>query len=454
MPMRHLVVALVWAVSLAATGAGLGAQAPQLIRAISGPSGRVVGNDLVIDDVRDRFVYPQDRSLVVYFEWRVPAGSHVLSATWKQPDGRVAVVSPDVQIQTSGAHTFELAGKALDPLYSLDRIVKTYLPSTVWVDRLDQQGDRIDRSSGFVLAPGVIATAFQSIDAAAALAIEFADGRRVSPAGIAAVSRMGDWALLRADTGQVAPIPRARQGPAVGANVAVFDTSNDQRTAIVSRVLSIATPAGYPPRMLLRPGVEPAAVGGPVISEDGSVVGMVGASLTPGSRPDPRVPRPLAGAEVSGPADTSGAILLADVPEAPPLAVTTLGQLAAQGTLTPLLQPTPEFISGGISLTASAGASATPYGAEFSRGGNGTVTVYSTWRTQRNTRATKGTLAVTVYDAANHPHARAAKPVSLARAAQRFEVSFPVQALPVGYYRIDVAWNDAPVWRGYVHIAE
>ena len=77
------------------------AQAPRLVRSLSGPSGRVVGAQFVFDETRNRFVYPQDQSLTVFFEWEAPPGNHVLSASWKQPDGRVVSVSPDVKIETT-----------------------------------------------------------------------------------------------------------------------------------------------------------------------------------------------------------------------------------------------------------------------------------------------------------------------------------------------------------------
>lgn len=72
-----------------------------LIRSLSGPSGKVVGSKFVFDQVRNRFVYPEDKSFIVYFEWEGPVGSHTLTAFWKQPDGRTAVISPDVKIEST-----------------------------------------------------------------------------------------------------------------------------------------------------------------------------------------------------------------------------------------------------------------------------------------------------------------------------------------------------------------
>lgn len=50
------------------------AESPRLIRSLSGPSGRVVGPKFVFDDTRNRFVFPQDKSLTVYFEWEAQPG--------------------------------------------------------------------------------------------------------------------------------------------------------------------------------------------------------------------------------------------------------------------------------------------------------------------------------------------------------------------------------------------
>jgi hypothetical protein len=81
--------------------AASGADEFHLIRSLSGPSGKVEGSRFVFDQVRNRFVYPQDKSLIVYFEWEGPPGSHVLTAFWRQPDGRTAAISPDVKIESA-----------------------------------------------------------------------------------------------------------------------------------------------------------------------------------------------------------------------------------------------------------------------------------------------------------------------------------------------------------------
>jgi S1-C subfamily serine protease len=486
--MGRTAVIVALGLSLVGAPALVGAQAPALVRSLSGPSGKVIGDDFVIDDVRSRFVYPQDNSLVVYFQWTVPAGDHVLSATWKQPDGRVAVVSPDVRIQTTsddlrsywtfaigpgrspgiwtvevridgqpaGAHTFELVGQDLEPRFTLDRVFKTYAASLVWIQKLDEEGRRIDRGSGFVLAPGVVATAFQAIDAAVTLDVTFADGRRIRPSGILAASRTADWALLGADTGSVAPIPRAdpRDAVAVGARVALFGSTGEVRTASAAEIGGVAAPAGYGRRMLLAPPADGEAQGGPVIDERGRLVGILGATLTPGGRPDQRVARlrPWTAAPTAG--NWGAATLIGEVPTQWPAAGKTLVQLLADGTLTPPMHPMSEFLAGGVTTDALQDRSILRHEDEFSNHDDAPIRVFSDWQKLKTTKTSKGTVSVTLHDAENRLRGTASKAVSLRNDELRVAFSFAARQLPAGYYRIDTCWNGEPVWRTYVRIVE
>src|SRR5215471_15283983 len=101
------------------------AQDVKLVRSISGPSGKVAGAKFQFDSVRSRFVYPQDKSLIVFFEWDAPTGTHVLTGLWKQSDGRIATMSPDVkmEIQTRQLNcywTFELAEGMQNGVWTLE----------------------------------------------------------------------------------------------------------------------------------------------------------------------------------------------------------------------------------------------------------------------------------------------------------------------------------------------
>ena len=56
----------------------------RLVRSLSGPSGKVEDAKFVFDESRTRFIHPQDKSFVVYFEWDGPSGTHTLTGLWKQ----------------------------------------------------------------------------------------------------------------------------------------------------------------------------------------------------------------------------------------------------------------------------------------------------------------------------------------------------------------------------------
>jgi hypothetical protein len=68
-----------------------------------GAAGKVVGSKFVFAETRNRFVYPQDKTLTVYFEWEAPPGMHVPSGSWRQPDGRIATISSDVKIESQSS---------------------------------------------------------------------------------------------------------------------------------------------------------------------------------------------------------------------------------------------------------------------------------------------------------------------------------------------------------------
>ena len=72
-----------------------------MVRALSGPSGKVIDNRFVFDETRSRFEYPKDKRFVVYFEWTGPAGDHTLTGIWRGPDGRALQISPDVRLKSS-----------------------------------------------------------------------------------------------------------------------------------------------------------------------------------------------------------------------------------------------------------------------------------------------------------------------------------------------------------------
>lgn len=460
--------------------------APRLVRSVAGPSGVLRGAQFVVEDVRNRFVYPQDRSLTIYFEWEFTPGEHVLTATWRQPDGRIVSVSPDVKVQTTtsavncywifgiaptlaagtwsveiridgqpaGSHAFELAG--VDPAggrMTLDEVFKKYAASIVRIHRMDETGRRMDIGTGFVLAPNAVATAFQVVDSATTLEVEFSDGRRVPTVDTLAVSRLGDWAVLRVDTASLIPVPVADQRPVpVGARLAFFDESAGTRGIEPVDVTAASSFPGYGGRIRVTTAVSRAAVGGPLIDERGSVVGILGGSLNPGSRLGQRVLTQYPELDRGGHSNLATAV--ADV-RVESSTHRTLGQLKSDAVLTPALEPMPELVTGGTTSELSKDAADRRFRevAEFSSREHSTIAVYTYWI--KRAKVSKGEVSAAIFDADNRRVGSIApKKISLKGTEQRFSFALPVKGIPPGRYRIDTYFDGRPVWRNHVQVTD
>jgi hypothetical protein len=249
----------------------------RMIRSLSGPSGKVVEGKFVLDEIRNRFVFPRDNSLVVYFECKAPKGDYTLTAYWKDPQGRTVAISPDAKIQTTneelnsywilmvdaskpsgiwtvemrangqpvGSHSFELyvpetpkvqQGVAAHATPTLNELYRTVSKSLVWVYKLDAAGRRTDTSSGAVIAKDAILTAFQSIDVAAKIEIELSDGIKSPIEEIIACNRFEDWALLKASTRDVPPIKIGKPEAIVIGEQSIVFSVDPGRSRIIGAV--------------------------------------------------------------------------------------------------------------------------------------------------------------------------------------------------------------------------
>jgi S1-C subfamily serine protease len=314
------------ALLVASFAAAASADEFRLIRSLSGPSGKVAGAKFVFDQVRNRFVYPQDKSFIVYFEWEGPAGGHVLTAFWKQPDGRTAAISPDVKIesatkqlnsywtfiltdgmasgiwtveiridgQPAGSQPFEIV--APEPVVpspqpaeikppSMDDIFRDASRSMVWVHKIDAAGRREDTALGFVTGKNRVATSFQAVDAATKLQLEFSDGRKVETDTLAACSRTGDWALIEADTLAIAALPPGDPKlVTVGERLIAFNVENGARAIGGVDISGRRSVPGFGERIQISSALASEAAGGPLLDLWGRAVGILGGSIVPGAR--------------------------------------------------------------------------------------------------------------------------------------------------------------------------
>lgn len=484
---------LLLALILLATITVLGAQPTplRLVRSLSGPAGKVVGARFVFDETRSRFVFPQDKALVIFFEFEAPPGDHTLSGIWKKPDGTTYSISQDVRIQTNGtelnaywsfelypalpsgvwtlevrvdgqpgaSHQFELVipGGPTGPTpLSIEQIYQSTLPSMVWIHKLDATGRRVDTGSGFVIGKDRVATAFQLIDAAAGLEIEFAGGRIVKVDQVWNANRLEDWALLQANTLDVPPLARdAAKASYIGERLTVFNVETGLIRAIGGvDVTGRQKDDLFGERIQISPSTSVESVGGPLLTPSGKVTGILGGSKLPGSRVHPD-----GVLRVNGPDWTSltrvSATPLGQVPETGLETPVSLKTLRDTGALCAPITTFASFAYGGttLKLPADPSAPASRDVTDFSKK-DPAVVVYTFW--QKKDKEAKGTIGAKVYDIQNRllltvPPKKTSIPQE---APMRSAFSFPPANLSKGTYRVDVLWQDQVVWRAFFRIVE
>jgi S1-C subfamily serine protease len=469
----------------------------KFLRSLSGPNGKVEGNRFVFDESRTKFVYPQDKSLIVYFEWDAPAGSHVLSGIWKGPDGRPVSLSKEINLETpnrelrafwqfqlvagmaggiwslevrvdgqpAGSHVFEITmpepvapavtnvqpvgATAPPPQPTLDEVYRRTLASMVWVHRIGRMGRRIDLGSGFVVGKDMVLTAFQNVDAAEELEIEFTDGRLVRTIELTAANRLQDWAVVQVDTRDIPPLEREpSDATLVGARLIVLNAENNKTRGIGGVDISGRQDMpGFPGRIQINPSLNPEAAGGPLLSLYGRVVGVLGGSLTPGARYERQVTTIAIGSiGIYSVVRAATPIKLVGNESTP----TSLRTLLTTGILTAPISPLPNFSYGGTTnnVPRDALAATGPNVTDFSHR-DPFVWVYTWW--QKKDKAGKGMISANVYDSLNRVRIKTAPAkASLQEGSPtRFAFSFSPAKLERGTYRVDILWEDQIAWRTF-----
>jgi hypothetical protein len=461
------------------------AQEIQLRRSLSGPSGHASGAAFVFDEIRARFVYPQDKSFVVYFEWLAPPGLHTISAVWKPPEGQSSM-SPDVKVDLAsgplsaywtftihegdssgvwtldtrvdgapgGTHSFELFVPAVPKTEmfpprrpTTDELYRTAQSSLATVSSLNAAGDRIDTSLGFIYAQDRVATAFQSIDGASAVSVTFADGSEVRTDSLAGWNRSSDWALIAVPTGSRKALKTSSSAAAkVGEKALAFTLENRKDT--VAAVVEITGRTREPVRF--NPALPAVSAGSPVLDADGAVMGIVGAWDTPGYR----IPSTVAAASptVWSANEAVGAMAPIEIVGSQK-EVTALRSLATSGTLTPAMTP---FVSLTYATTTDVPNKSADLPdrniSEFSRR-NPNLSVVSLW--ERRSRAKGAQVGIAIYDASNRKRAEGPpKKVSFGDTPTRVMQSLSLAGFEPGAYRVDILADGNVVWRRVVKVID
>ena len=492
------VISLTAAATLSAMQAG-GVQASgprtKLVRSVAGSKGASQGSSFIMADPRTTFYVPDDRQVIVYFEWEAPRGTHHCEGTLRGPNGQLAVMSsfdyPATELKFGGYWTFPLFENTSPGLWTFEsrvdgefsgslnfEIVSAKKPpvvasadvaptpadiyarisaATVLIEKLDPKGRPFDTGTGFFLSDGMLVTSFQTIDAAHTLRITLPDGSQRQSTEIVAWNRRQDWIILKVDGGKSGKLKRTDdKSVTIGDHCYWLDTKTDGGRVISDgQIVGKESHEGWGDRLSLSGLFNSVSTGGPVLNDRGEVVGLLGGTL-PGSfiRQLTRDPQSYsAGGRIFTTTGTAVPIVLVNssTSDNP----TTLQALWATGQFTGPVTASDHvsfgMITQGKPQKKGKALLSREMNLEFTRQDQATIIVafqgIDSWKSTEQLR---------VYDVDNHvlvtgPSVK----ISLGRGeTQERAWSFPLAPMRPGVYRADALVGEEVAWREYFRIRD
>jgi S1-C subfamily serine protease len=163
------------------------------------------------------------------------------------------------------------------PIQTPDTMLKRLGPSVVRIVANDANGDPITQGSGFLISStGLVVTNYHVIKGSATLALSYENGHRIDVEGIAASDPEGDLALIKIRGSLPGPLQFANGDPpahgepvfAIGNPLGVNNSISDGTVSGMrkdnSGVMLIQTSVA----------ISPGCSGGPLLNEDGKVLGV------------------------------------------------------------------------------------------------------------------------------------------------------------------------------------
>lgn len=466
-----------------------------LLRSVSGTESTLQGDQLIIHDPRTSFYLPDDKKVIVYFEWEGTPGRHQFEGLWKDPRGKVVAVADfeyeakkerfaaywelnltegmqtgwwaleaRVDGQSAGSHSFEVVTAARPELptrrvLTLDEIYQRALDASVFIEKLDGTGKVIGTAVGFRVAPhGNVVTAFHAVDGAARLRVIAREGQFNLDA-VLAWDRRRNYAVL--------PLPATNPSRALAAAEADSWKVGDRVLgldvpALGNRVImdgNITGKNNFPEvgeRLNLSMPVRDEASGGPVLNEYGEALAIAQASLRllPGSwsLTSGYGALPLSNLVVMGGAV---ALPLTALPQSLPSAPTSLAELAQRGVLIPPLVNSEDVFMGRLArevVKRHGMLDAIDERAEFRRS-EGAVHVVLTWSPRRKG---KFTTVLRIYDLDNRLLVET-KPAKISFSPNEMKYSswkLAFNQVPSGIYRAEVLLDNTPAWRTFFRLTD
>jgi S1-C subfamily serine protease len=482
-----------------------GAQAVEpkfrLLRSVSGSKGSEQGGVFVVADPRTVFYVPEDAQIVAYFEWEGPLGTHQLEGVWKNPEGKVVVLSDfkyeakqrrfgaywtlklsetvpsgvwtiesRIDGELAGTHTFQilLAPRPASALpghrvFSPAEIYRRALEASVFLERLDANGERLGTGTGFFVGATYVVTGFEVVDAASSVRLILSDGRRLLAQGLAGWNRREDWAVLSTPLVEISRLPLAKPNSwAVGDRCYALDVPQEWNRIIVDgNITGQQALAEFGPRLNLSFSLQSQASGSPAFNEYGEVIGIaVRHSMLPGS----------ASLDVLGggfPMNllSGGTSFLVERSLAVPISLVSWPAESTPPTPFAELFRTSQFVAplvryrnilrGTLALGLDKKGTlpqAVDEKFQFTRR-DGEIVVYLMWDPKERI---KSAAYCRMYNLDNRLLADS-KPLKVNLNPGRTAVSswrLAIATLPPGIYRVDVVLDASPVWRTFFRIAE
>jgi len=478
---------------------GVAPSGPQvhLARVLVGAKGEQRNGSFTMTEPRSVFYVPDDREVVVYFEWEGVRGTHHCEGYVRGPGGQFATMSSFDYVATQtrfagfwrvplsessppGNWTFEsrvdgesagqvsfqivVTARPADlvkerPLPTPADIYTRAVAATVELEKLDAQGHLLRRSSGFFLKDGTVITSFRSIDGAAALRLRLSSGKNLPSPPIAAWNRHQDWAILATDETSN-PSLKLAEGKTwnVGDHCYWLSLKTDgSRIISDGQIVGLKSPPSWGDRIDISGVYDSAGLGGALLNDQGEVIGILGGALpesllsgfTSQSQGD--------ASEISF--ATSGGIAIAAnlLPQSLPTTPVTLPYLWSKGQMTPQVTASKYVLFGMLTQGEKIkGKNFVPgerdLKVRFQRGD----TTASVLIHFANSETFKSTTAIKLYDVDNQLLA-SGKPeklnVNRGELAERMW-QLPLSNLPTGIYRVDIELADAVAWRQYFKLVD
>lgn len=466
-----------------------------LLRSVSGTESTLQGDQLTIHDPRTTFYIPDDKKVIVYFEWQGTPGRHQFEGLWKDPRAKVVVVADfeyeatkerfaaywelnlTDQMQTgwwslearvdghsAGSHSFEVVIAARPDLptrrvLTLDEIYQRTLDASVFIEKLDAAGKVIGTSLGFRLAPhGNVVTTFHAVDGAASLRVLAREGP-FNVNSVLAWDRRRNFAVLPlpASNPKSALMPAEADSWKVGGRVLGLDVPVQGNRVIMDGNITgknIFPEVGE--RLNLSVHVRDEASGGPLVNEYGEVVAIAHASLRllPGSwsLTSGYGALPLSNMLMMGGAV---ALPLSALPQTLPSVPTSISELAQRGVFVPPLVGHEDVFMGRLArdvVKRHGVPDPVDERTEFRRS-EGAAHIILTWNPRRKGKFMH---ALRIYNLDNQLMFES-KSTKISFSPNEMKYSswkITFTDVPSGIYRAEVVLDNAPAWRTFFRITD